>query len=63
MEEARTSGAMYLEIRNPRRSPEGHVEYEVCFLKSEAEAPGGVSKVDYKWSVWHRYSDFEELDK
>ena len=54
---------MYLEIRNPRRSPEGHVEYEVCFLKSEAEAPGGVSKVDYKWSVWHRYSDFEELDK
>ncbi len=35
----------------------------MCCLKTEPEAPGSLAKVDHKWSVWHRYSDFEELDK
>jgi hypothetical protein len=136
VEAARASGGIYLEVRNPRKSAEGHIvrvvgwrqtptlptlltltrvmmilpaiwamvvllgprpplpwgggrarvcvesclaplkrqsspplpppptqEYEVCFLKTEPEAPGSLTKVDHKWSVWHRYSDFEELDK
>lgn len=36
-------------------------EFELCLLKVE----GGerLTQKEYKWSVWHRYSDFKELDR